>query len=72
MPVIVSSSAGGQTIISGSAMSSSAGNFLSGSTTVTGSLFVTGSLTVSGSNTFVNYRFTGLNNACRQAHQPAQ
>ena len=55
MPVIVSSSAGGQTIISGSAMSSSAGNFLSGSTTVTGSLFVTGSLTVSGSNTFVNY-----------------
>jgi hypothetical protein len=55
MPVIVSSSAGGQTVISGSAMSSSAGNYLSGSTTVTGSLFVTGSLTVSGSNTFVNY-----------------
>ena len=55
MPVIVSSSAGGQTVISGSAVSSSAPLILSGSTTVTGSLFVTGSLTVSGSNTFVNY-----------------
>ena len=37
MPVIVSSSAGGQTIISGSAMSSSVGNFFSGSTTLSSS-----------------------------------
>jgi len=37
MPVIVSSSAGGSTIISGSSLNTSAGNFFSGSTTISSS-----------------------------------